>query len=53
MIVKNTPEEVIEYDDLNDCYIVYDYSIRDTETGEPTQTYLSKEEYEKYTKGEL
>ena len=50
MIVKNTPDEVIEYDELNDCYIVYDYLIRDVETNEPTQTYLSKEEYKNILK---
>lgn len=52
MIVKNTPEEVIEYDDLNDCYIVYDYLLKD-DNGDPTQTYLSKKEYETYIKGEI
>ena len=45
MIVKNTPEEIVEYDDLNDRYIVYDYLNIDTQTNEPTQTYLTVDEW--------
>lgn len=44
MIVKDTPEEVIEWDDLNNEYIVFDY-INLTPESEPTQTTMTEEEY--------
>ena len=45
MIVKDTQEEVVEYDDLNDRYIVYDYLNLDPQTNEPAQTYLTIDEW--------
>lgn len=44
LIVKDTPEEVIEWDDLNNEYIVFDY-INLTPESEPTQTTMTEEEY--------
>jgi hypothetical protein len=44
LIVKDTPEEVIEWDDLNNEYIVFDYINLDPD-GEPTQTTMTEEEY--------